>query len=68
MSTSDLARHQQLDLLYADHHSWLHGWLRRRLGNAYDASDLAHDTFLRILTKDVLPPIREPRAFLTTIA
>lgn len=35
--------------LYDDHHSWLQSWLHRRLGNAADAADLAHDAFLRLL-------------------
>lgn len=40
-----------VELLYLDHHPWLQGWLRRRLGNAADAADLAHDAFLRLLAK-----------------
>ena len=40
-----------LDHLYGDNHEWLQGWLRRRLGNAADAADLAHDAFLRLLIK-----------------
>nr|WP_207185217.1 sigma-70 family RNA polymerase sigma factor [Rubrivivax gelatinosus] len=40
---------QQLRTLYVDHHGWLQGWLRRRLGNAADAADLAHDAFVRLL-------------------
>jgi RNA polymerase sigma-70 factor (ECF subfamily) len=40
---------RQIDLLYTSHYSWLHGWLRRKLGNTCDAADLAHDTFLRLL-------------------
>lgn len=54
--------------LYADHHPWLHAWLRRRLGCTHRAADLAHDTFLRILKSGELPEIREPRAYLTTVA
>lgn len=49
-----------IEVLYSDHHGWLQDWLRRRLGNAFDAADLAHDTFLRVLRN--LEPIREPRA------
>jgi RNA polymerase sigma-70 factor (ECF subfamily) len=33
--------------LYRDHHSWLHGWLRLKLGDAHRAADLAQDTFVR---------------------
>ncbi|MBW7902461.1 MAG: sigma-70 family RNA polymerase sigma factor [Rhodocyclaceae bacterium] len=54
--------------LYADHHNWLHAWLRRKLGCTHRAADLAHDTFLRILKGGELPEIREPRAYLTTVA
>ncbi|MBV8624203.1 MAG: RNA polymerase subunit sigma, partial [Herbaspirillum sp.] len=35
-----------IEALYCDHHSWLQGWLRRRLGNSEQAADLAQDTFL----------------------
>lgn len=55
--------------LYTAHHGWLQGWLRRRLGNSFDAADIAQDTFVRVLCKEAqLAIIREPRAFLTTIA
>ena len=57
-----------LTSLYRDHHGWLSGWLRRKLGNAHDAADLAHDTFLRIIAARNALTIKEPRAFLTTIA
>lgn len=40
-----------IEHLYGDHHDWLQGWLRRRLGNAADAADLAHDAFLRLIQK-----------------
>ena len=54
--------------LYSDHHSWLQGWLRRKLGNTGDAADLAHDTFLRILGQREAPDVQAPRAYLSTIA
>lgn len=57
-----------VETLYCDHHGWLQGWLRRKLGNACDAADLAQDTFLRILGKREAVALREPRAYLTTIA
>lgn len=59
---------QSIEILYSEHHNWLKSWLSRRLGDCFTASDLAHDTFMRVLTKDVPPVIREPRALLTTIA
>ncbi|WP_445954531.1 sigma-70 family RNA polymerase sigma factor [Thauera sp. SDU_THAU2] len=54
--------------LYADHHHWLHVWLRKKLGCSEHAADLAHDTFLRLIDRDEPVELREPRAFLTTIA
>lgn len=35
--------------LYSTHHGWLHNWLRAKLGNSFDAADLAQDTFIRVL-------------------
>lgn len=73
--------------LYRDHHGWLQTWLHRKLGNAFDAADLAHDTFVRILVahggatdadadadedadvdRKTDRELREPRAYLTTVA
>lgn len=57
--------------LYHDHHGWLQGWLRRKLGCTHQAADLAQDTFMRILvTQDErsVQHIVEPRAYLTTVA
>lgn len=54
--------------LYRDHHRWLIGWLQRRLGYSQQAADLTQDTFVRLLAKDDMPSLREPRAFLTTVA
>lgn len=57
-----------LPALYREHRSWLETWLRRRLGNAWDAADLSQDTFLRVLTSaQPLADIREPRAYLLTV-
>jgi len=46
---SDQASNPNVETLYCDHHGWLQGWLRRRLGNSFDAADLAHDAFLRLM-------------------
>lgn len=67
--STELTAHQQnIQFLYADHHGWLKGWLRRRLGNSFDAADLAQDTFVRLLARRELLAVREPRALLTTVA
>ncbi|WNW10521.1 sigma-70 family RNA polymerase sigma factor [Pseudomonas sp. DTU_2021_1001937_2_SI_NGA_ILE_001] len=59
-----------LDAFYREHSSWLESWLRRRLGNAWDAADLSQETFLRVLLGpqgQALEALREPRAYLATV-
>ncbi|QVW21607.1 sigma-70 family RNA polymerase sigma factor [Pseudomonas hormoni] len=69
MSSADQPSNQHIHTLYSEHHGWLQGWLHRKLGNRCDAADLAHDTFLRLLTRQVVKPFgSEPRALLTHIA
>lgn len=57
-----------LETLYCEHHRWLQSWLRKKLGNDFDAADLTHDTFERLLARRGLPPMRDARAFLVTVA
>jgi len=59
---------QGIESLYAEHHGWLRSWLRRRLGDAWDAADLAHDTYLRILHSGRLPEPHQSRQHLAQIA
>lgn len=69
MPPSDFLPADTVTELYRDHHGWLSIWLRKRLGNSFDAADLAHDTFVRLMAgrrKDGAGP--EPRALLTHIA
>jgi RNA polymerase sigma factor (sigma-70 family) len=54
--------------LYRSHHGWLHGWLRKRLGCAHQAADLAHDTYVRLIVSGRLPAPDQSRAYLTQIA
>ncbi|PHV18522.1 hypothetical protein CSQ90_02015 [Janthinobacterium sp. BJB303] len=62
-----LQRHD-IATLYADHHGWLQGWLRKKLGSTACAADVAHDTFMRLLDREDAVAAREPRAFLATVA
>lgn len=62
------AQKQAIYSLYSDHYGWLRNWLQRKLGCAYQAADLTHDTFVRLLTSPHVESIVEPRAFLTTVA
>ncbi|MCB5185753.1 sigma-70 family RNA polymerase sigma factor [Methylobacillus gramineus] len=64
-----VSRNAILGDLYQAHHSWLVSLLRRKLSCTNQADDLAHDTFTRILAShSELAGIKEPRAFLTTVA
>lgn len=44
------------------------GWLRKRLGNAFDTADLAHDTYVRVLSSGQVPQPARSRRNLTQIA
>lgn len=55
--------------LYREHHGWLSAWLRKKLGSSFDAADLAHDTFVRLMAgRRREDPGAEPRALLAHIA
>lgn len=60
--------HQQVTTLYGDHRAWLQSWLRKKVGDPVDAADLTQDTFVRLLSRAVLPDIRDARAMLSTVA
>lgn len=71
MSSSAYVSPPSLETLYCDHHGWLQAWLRRHLGHACDAADLAQDTFLRLIGGASQPrfaSMGEARAYLRTIA
>jgi RNA polymerase sigma factor (sigma-70 family) len=61
----------QIGNLYRQHHRWLESWLRHKLDSVDNASDIAQDTFLRILKQgdqNSLRQLNEPRAYLRTVA
>lgn len=68
MSSVEIDSPVDVHSLYTHHHSWLYNWLRRRMGCSDTAADLAQDTFVSLITKEILSDIREPRPFLATIA
>jgi RNA polymerase sigma-70 factor (ECF subfamily) len=70
MPAPSLAHAWATQTLYLQHHGWLVARLRRKLGCAWDAADLAQNTFVRVLAANSgrLDEIAEPRAYLTTIA
>jgi RNA polymerase sigma factor (sigma-70 family) len=57
-----------VETLYSHHHGWLCKWLCGKLGNHYDAADVAQDTFLRVITSKSSAALLEPRGYLATIA
>lgn len=67
MAASDLTS-VPVDALYQEHRSWLATWLRRKLGNPWDAADLLHDTFVRVMASRLAVRPGESRALLTHIA
>lgn len=71
MSVAEHSMQHELHILYSAHHGWLKSWLHGRLGNAADAADLAHDTFVRLLRRASVPTLgtgNEARAYLRTTA
>ncbi|MDK4201741.1 sigma-70 family RNA polymerase sigma factor [Pseudomonas sp. HR1] len=69
MQTLESDRYGHIRTLYQDHHGWLRERLQRRLGCLGQAADLAQDTFVRLLAREgELERLREPRAFLATVA
>jgi len=53
---------------YINHHVWLRNWLAKKVGSTFDAADLAQDTFAKLLSKNELSSIIEPRAYITNVA
>jgi len=54
---------------YKEHHKWLIHWIRRRTYRSDNAWDLAHDTFIRLLDRQIVPTsIHNPRGWLATTA
>ncbi|MEC5397567.1 sigma-70 family RNA polymerase sigma factor [Uliginosibacterium sp. H1] len=69
MSAAEFASQNDVHALYSDHHGWLVGWLRRKLGgDAVVAADLAQDTFVSVIEAGSAPGIQQPRPFLATLA
>ncbi|HKS13965.1 MAG TPA: sigma-70 family RNA polymerase sigma factor [Pseudomonas sp.] len=68
MRMNDMLKPAEVDLLYRTHHAWLRGWLRTRVGCHENAADLAQDTFVRLLRARQYSPLKEPKAYLSSIA
>jgi RNA polymerase sigma-19 factor, ECF subfamily len=65
---TELLTNEALSQLYREHHSWLLGWLDKRVQCRLQAEDHAHDTFVRVMASGRTPDLNEPRPYLATIA
>lgn len=55
--------------LYQNHNGWLKNFLYQRLGNQSDAADVAHDAFVKLLTRKVSDPrAANNRSYLCRVA
>jgi RNA polymerase sigma-70 factor (ECF subfamily) len=68
MAAGKLSQTELIGSLYSEHHGWLINWLRGKLGCGFSAADLAQDTFVRLMVSGNTQVLREPRAYLTTVA
>jgi RNA polymerase sigma factor (sigma-70 family) len=68
VGTKAAGRLDPISDLYSSHHGWLYAWLRKKLGCAHQAADLAHDTYVRVISSGRLPQPEQSRAFLTQVA
>ncbi|MBM3107430.1 MULTISPECIES: sigma-70 family RNA polymerase sigma factor [Pseudomonas] len=68
MQSSETLQSTDVDLLYRTHHSWLRSWLRGKVGCQEHAADLAQDTFVRLLKARHAAPLKQPKAYLSSIA
>ncbi|OAI23665.1 sigma-70 family RNA polymerase sigma factor [Methylomonas koyamae] len=65
---TELLTNEALSQLYREHHSWLLGWLNKRVQCRLQAEDHAQDTFVRVMASGRSPDLNEPRPYLATIA
>lgn len=68
MQSAELKLQTDIGQLYSDHHGWLRGWLGQRLSCSETAADLAQDTFIKVLQQQRSETLRQPRAYLSSIA
>lgn len=70
LNSSASSNRETVQQLYMHHHQWLHGWLHKRVSCPELASDLAHDTFVRLMGRTLQLDNREAgaRRYLRTIA
>jgi len=64
----DEIRHELLTRLFVEHRGWLSGFFRRRLRAKSNAPDLVQEVFARFLKVEDAEAIRNPEAYLYTVA
>ncbi|MDC9597655.1 sigma-70 family RNA polymerase sigma factor [Xenorhabdus anantnagensis] len=65
---STFGHNQIAQELYSDYHHWLCNWIRQNSACPNHAEDLTHEIFIKLMQSSDLENIRQPRAFLMTIA
>ncbi len=68
MPNSSRNVHDTVNSLYVNNQGWLLRWLQQKTRCCEQASDLLHDTFVRILRRNEQVRADNPEAFLMTIA
>lgn len=68
MGMTNSTVNELVNQLYVHHHSWIFNFLRRKLGCTHEAADLTQDTFVKVMLKDNLREVIQPRAYITHIA
>ncbi|TBU99269.1 sigma-70 family RNA polymerase sigma factor [Stutzerimonas kirkiae] len=68
MPQPDPSQQRALQQLYEQHNDWLRSWIRKRMDCSEQAADLTHDTFLQVLLRRKAIELREPHAYLSSIA
>nr|WP_314560173.1 sigma-70 family RNA polymerase sigma factor [uncultured Pseudomonas sp.] len=59
---------EEIGALFEEHYKWLRHHVSTQIGCHAGGEDIASETFAQILNKPLTTPIREPKAFLATIA
>lgn len=68
MEITNSSANELVNQLYVHHQLWIFNFLRRKLGCKHEAADLTQDTFVKIMLKDNLNEMTQPRAYITHIA
>lgn len=68
MEITNKPNNDLVNQLYIHHHLWIFNFLRKKLGCTYQAADLTQDTFIKVMLKEDLDDVTQPRAFITHIA